>query len=92
MVSKLLPFARSTLFPAAKKYILPHATAMAKNVALDVINSKQSFGNALKEHGLATLKNAGSVFWVSQALEDADCRRVNESSLIQRLFHAKNEK
>ena len=60
MFTKLIPFARSTLLPAAQRYIVPHATAMLKNVASDVINQKQSFREAMKNHGLDALKNAGN--------------------------------
>lgn len=57
---RFLPFARNTLLPAAKKYVLPHATTMAKNVAKDVFSQNQAIGESLREHGIAALKGVGS--------------------------------
>src|SRR5882757_10768571 len=49
------------LLPFAKKYVLPSAVAMAKNVASDVMNSggslKESLKQSLKERGIGALKN-----------------------------------
>lgn len=55
----LIPIARNILWPAAKKYVLPHATEAARQVAGDVLsgrNVKESF----KEHGKGALKGIGA--------------------------------
>jgi len=59
LFSKVVPFARDVLFPAAKKYVLPQAMEMAKNVAKDVLTQKQSFRQSLRDHGAAALKSVG---------------------------------
>jgi hypothetical protein len=52
------------LLPFAKKYVLPSAVEMAKNVASDVMNSggnlKESLKDSLKERGIQALKNTAS--------------------------------
>lgn len=59
LMSRFIPFARKTLLPAAQKYVLPHATAMVKNVASDILSQNQNLGESLRQHGLAALKGVG---------------------------------
>ena len=60
LFSRLLPFAKNVLLPAAKKHIMPHAAKMARDVATDVLINDQPLRGSLKSHGIDALKNAGS--------------------------------
>ena len=60
LMKTFIPFAKNTLFPAAKKYILPHATEMARNVAKDVLTEGKSIRSSLRDNGLQALKGVGS--------------------------------
>lgn len=59
LLSKLIPFAKNIMLPAAKKYVLPHMVDMAKNVAGDVIEQRSSLKDAFKQHGINALKETG---------------------------------
>jgi len=55
----LIPLAKNILWPAAKKYVIPHAKEAAKHFAGDVLtgrNVKESF----KEHSKGALKGIGT--------------------------------
>lgn len=54
----LIPIARNILWPAAKKYVLPHATEAARQVAGDVLSGR-NVKESLKEHGKGALKGIG---------------------------------
>jgi len=59
LFSRLLPFARNTLLPAARKHVLPHAAQMAKNITADVLMKRRPIRHALKDRGLEALKGVG---------------------------------
>lgn len=59
LMKTLIPFARDTLLPAAKKHLFPHATQMAKNVTRDVLSQNMSLRESLKQHGMTALKGVG---------------------------------
>ena len=62
LFSRLLPFAKNVLLPAAKTHIMPHAAQMARNVATDVFVNNQPLRGSLKSRGMDALKNVGSSF------------------------------
>jgi len=55
----LIPIARNILWPATKKYVLPHATEAAKHFAGDVLSGR-NIKESLKEHGKEALKGIGT--------------------------------
>lgn len=58
---RLIPFAKNFLLPAAQKYILPHATEAAKNIADDIFAGK-NVKQTLKQHGKTAIKGIGDQF------------------------------
>lgn len=55
---RLIPIAKNILWPAAKKYVLPHAAHAAKQIAGDVLTGR-NVKESLKEHGKGALKEIG---------------------------------
>lgn len=55
---KLIPIAKNILWPAAKKYVLPHATQAAKHMAGDVLSGR-NIKESVKERGINALKGIG---------------------------------
>lgn len=55
---RLIPIARNILWPAAKKYVLPHAATAAKQVASDVLSGR-NVKESIKDHGKQALKGIG---------------------------------
>lgn len=55
---RLLPFAQNILWPAAKKYVLPHAQMAAKNIAGDIMSGR-NVKESIKERGSTALKSIG---------------------------------
>lgn len=55
---RLIPIAKNILWPAAKKYVLPHATDAARQVAGDIISGR-NVKESVKEHGIHALKGIG---------------------------------
>ena len=52
---KLIPFSKQVLWPAAKKYILPHAQTAAIDFAGDVMEGR-NIRESFKEHGKKAIK------------------------------------
>ena len=55
---RLIPIAKNILWPAAKKYVLPHATEAAKNLATDVLSGR-NVKESIKERASTALKKVG---------------------------------
>lgn len=55
---KLIPIAKNILWPAAKKYVLPHASIAAKQLASDVFSGR-NVKESLKHRGSDALKGIG---------------------------------
>lgn len=55
---RLIPIAKNILWPAAKKYVLPHAAKAAKQVAGDIISGR-NVKESIKDHGKEALKGIG---------------------------------
>lgn len=58
LARKLIPIAKNILWPAAKKYVLPHAASAARHVAGDVFSGR-NIKESVKEHGSHALKGIG---------------------------------
>lgn len=71
---RLIPIARNILWPAAKKYVLPHATAAAKQVAGDVLSGR-NVKESIKDHGKQALKGIGEQI-ISQSGSGRHRRRI----------------
>lgn len=54
----LIPLAKNILWPATKKYVLPHAASAAKQVASDVLSGR-NVKESIKDHGKQALKGIG---------------------------------
>lgn len=54
----LIPIAKNILWPAAKKYVLPHAVTAAKSFAGDVLSGR-NVKESIKERGKTALKGIG---------------------------------
>lgn len=55
---KLIPIAKNILWPAAKKYVLPHAAEAARHLAGDVLTGK-NVKESIKVRGGQALKGIG---------------------------------
>ncbi len=55
---RLIPIAKNILWPAAKKYVLPHASAAAKQLAGDVLSGR-NVKESIKHRGRDALKGIG---------------------------------
>lgn len=55
---KLIPIARNILWPAAKKYVIPHASLAAKQLAGDVLSGR-NVKESIKHRGQDALKGIG---------------------------------
>lgn len=55
---RLIPIARNILWPAAKKYVLPHASLAAKQLAGDVLSGR-NVKESIKHRGQDALKGIG---------------------------------
>lgn len=55
IAKKLIPFSKQVLWPAAKKFILPHARTAALGLAEDVMDGK-NFRDSFKEQGKQAIK------------------------------------
>lgn len=57
LAKRLIPFAKNILWPAAKKYVLPHATSAALALTDDILEGK-NVGSSIKERGVEAIKGA----------------------------------
>lgn len=55
---RLIPIAKNILWPAAKKYVLPHASLAAKQLASDVLSGR-NVKESIKHRGQDALKEIG---------------------------------
>lgn len=55
IASRLLPFVKSLL-----PHVVPPIKSAVKNIAMDVINNKQSFKDSLRSNAMSALKEAGT--------------------------------
>ncbi len=58
LARRLIPIAKNILWPAAKKYVLPHAASAAKQFAGDVLSGR-NVKESIKDHGKQALKGIG---------------------------------
>ncbi|CAL8140266.1 unnamed protein product [Orchesella dallaii] len=58
IAKRLIPFAKNILWPAAKKYVLPHAQEAVKNIAGDIISGR-NVKESIKERGSSAIKGIG---------------------------------
>jgi len=56
---KLIPFAKSVLWPAAKKHILPHAISAATNLGEDILSGENVL-KSVKKRGSTALREVGA--------------------------------
>jgi len=71
---RLIPIAQNILWPAAKKYVLPHAATAAKQVASDVLSGR-NVKESIKDHGKQALKGIGEQI-VNQSGSGRKRRRI----------------
>ena len=57
IAKRLIPFAKQVLWPAAKKYVLPHAKTAALGLTEDLLEGK-NLRSSLKERGSEAIKGA----------------------------------
>lgn len=57
LAKRLMPFAKQILWPAAKKYVLPHAKSAALALTDDILEGK-NVGQSLKQRGVEAIKGA----------------------------------
>ena len=65
-----------SLIPFARKYLVPHALDMAKNVVNDVSEGKK-IGDSLKKNATRALNNAGKSYFTNQSGSGVSRRRTS---------------
>nr|DAC81376.1 TPA_asm: cupiennin [Orchesella springtail adintovirus] len=79
----LIPFAKNVLFPAAKKYLAPHAKIAARSLAGDILSGR-NVRESIKDRGSTAIKGIGHDILNQSGTGRTRKRKINKLAQLAR--------